>query len=1272
MNSARLRLIETFPQLFKKDVFAMLTSHNDSIRSIFGDNIQREKTDFENLLLNGATDKIIKVLESDTRYPIIIDKSTPKELLSNSQFVKLVVERNIRNIYELPEDMITSELFEMFEKNFFSNPQTWYISYPLPSIFYQSNELIDYCLNTCDSYNYPSLVNGIIFHSPDKLSDAISAGVKRELINENNFWEYSNAAISNYDFVNAFKTLYLNNVISIYKLDPTLGKETFIRLLSNDGLLIDGLYHNEDDLELFMDRDVIQNIFKLNKESQFMKILNYIDIKYFSLDEIKKIVQNISKSTNYYSPLDFPKNFFNSSMAFQASLELGASGNFISNFDINSIDGYIASIDDFSKIDMNHFLNVFYYVNKTNSHILLSFLLENNDGNLINYINKFSSDAFTEKNMHLLVEYCNSDKVFALNIFNRLSSEVLSDGMIFDYLLNNLNDVIYLLRFNANLFDEENIKKFISKVKKVDENVVISDSIVNDSNILLHFIKNGFLDINFINKFRITIFTPEMFNLLYNELPFEEFMKLSSVKHDSREVSKSIVLNKDNIERKLLGLIESEDNSHAFVVDGLLVLRECIRNGISSEKIDRDKEIILNKISKVLLAMGYDKNVINDYIEKVLSGNRDPFTFMHVNNEKSFKFAVHLGDFYCVEAWEYIDSLPNEVIDKINPKHLNEVVNLLRQNHVDERNVWKLAINIYMTLGYERAVSFLSLDPKKNYGPVSEQKLLTIFENISLVDILFKKDGNGYVPVLNETLINTIFGNSNKVKNTPIRNFLNNYADKVEELEKNIELVKNDLTLTEAERKAKIDGYHQQLAKYKENIEEFFKYVGRSFNEWDIVEEEFLKMLNKSKLKLKLNTSKIVEILKNIKSIRGLSLDEIRDAKLIASDVFDYVGYDNQFTSNPEKAPLRALTLSREMEGINTKKFPNISITSGEYTIRVYHPQDRRILTAGYRSGCCFRPNGNADNSGNDNSLLRYCATTEYGGGVEIVDANGKTIMFSPLLRNGNVLMIHSIETKVKPFPHECSELLKAFAEKVIQESNAAMDNIDFVVVTDLHNLDVSITEGALLADKVFRVFDPRSEYNDMYTNLNYSHMILAHNPNALMEDISYGEVSHSYQYEIERSYHKVDIDEKLVLCCTELDKLNSEIISLTNLRDSKLRSGEEKESYELLSQIKDLKQKYLKIYKTILNARKGKDFYQEVKSVIYVISTISGNTSFSELLNYSSVIFDTDWYIAITRDGQIKCDCLDSGREEMKKNLEDLRNTTSLVIDEDAISMSK
>lgn len=395
---------------------------------------------------------------------------------------------------------------------------------------------------------------------------------------------------------------------------------------------------------------------------------------------------------------------------------------------------------------------------------------------------------------------------------------------------------------------------------------------------------------------------------------------------------------------------------------------------------------------------------------------------------------------------------------------------------------------------------------------------------------------------------------------------------------------------------------------------------------------------------------------------------EPRDILLDQSDVFEYVGYDTQYTTNPDKAPARAIELSRRMDNVKTKKFPNIKIEKDGYQLFVYEPHDRRILSAGYRSGCCFRPNGNADNSGKDNSLLNYCATTEYGGGVEIKDAQGETIMFSPLLRNGNVLMIHSIETKHsgnQQAMQTVHELLGEFGKRTIEESKRHGDSIDFVTITDLHHLQKQYTKGVLPQESKFTVYDGEQAFTSMYTNLDSNQMILEHTPGKTISDITYGSVAASYEYPIIDYYfiNQFSNEEREII--EVMKELEERIIDLSNQRFIAKKNNQYELSNVLLLEIKQTKGEFLKYYKKALELRKGIDIFNKYKESNKMVAGINEQLGVEFQIDISELYNGVDWYIIITPDNKIIPAALPSGeqrlREELEK-LETLRGTLDIV----------
>lgn len=216
------------------------------------------------------------------------------------------------------------------------------------------------------------------------------------------------------------------------------------------------------------------------------------------------------------------------------------------------------------------------------------------------------------------------------------------------------------------------------------------------------------------------------------------------------------------------------------------------------------------------------------------------------------------------------------------------------------------------------------------------------------------------------------------------------------------------------------------------------------------------------------------------------------------------VGLDTKFTASPEKAVQRAHELAEKMDKSGRhKKFTDFSIDGDGISLRVLHPQDKRAILLGYDTNCCFRPNGNADNSANNEySLLQYCTTTPYGGVLECgktkeqSDDFSKIYMGTPFLVNGNCMMFHSFETVGN---QECednyqivNELLTKAAIKAIEESQG---DTKVVMITDLHKDN----EGLNIDDKfnIGSFFQPYfgeqyNNYEEMYTNLDCNNILLA------------------------------------------------------------------------------------------------------------------------------------------------------------------------------------
>ena len=694
-------------------------------------------------------------------------------------------------------------------------------------------------------------------------------------------------------------------------------------------------------------------------------------------------------------------------------------------------------------------------------------------------------------------------------------------------------------------------------------------------------------------------------------------------------------------------------------------------------EVQKKYDAVLEKLTNRFKEKGCDNTYIQALIIKMLNGETDIFNINSINSFKQLLYTIKFGDLENYRIRMFVEGLSYDCLTKCNVQHYNDIKKSLKTLGISEESSQKLAFSIYQTIGYARAKDLLNADTRKNYGSVDMEKLDNLFGEIDLSGVLFVADGNKYSPMLNEQLINLMYGANYKVANTPIRNYLSGFSDMQQFISRETDKINNEPDLTPEDKKQKIARLKERENAYYSDIRDFIAHIGTIFNEWDVIEEEFIRKSNLSKLKINLNIAQINEIIAILSQIRKrvqsksefgsrkqarynrIPHYEPRDFPLTQSDLFDYVGIQTQYTTNPELAPQRAVTLSRMMENQRSKKFPNVNLDFDQYSIKVFNPQDRDLLSGGYRSGCCFRPNGNADNKGENNGLLTYCAATEYGGGIEIRDAENKTLMFSPILRNGNVLMVHSVES-IGMSDHEqriVNAILKEWAKKVIEVSRQEEgdESIVAVVATNLHKkLDTTQCVGVLPSDRKFNYYDPQGQFLGMYNNLKNDHYILEMQDGKQIPDIRYDyPVAKSYEYPVQTT----DIN-NVTVSPDELDIIKAildarlEIIVLANERLAMEKENQALESFEVLRQIRLKKQENVARYKQLSAMSKDskKDVLFEYAEAVETANQVCdelGRTRQAMTRRFVQIYYASGWYLGITEDNKLYGDYVTNAEDQ-------------------------
>ena len=706
------------------------------------------------------------------------------------------------------------------------------------------------------------------------------------------------------------------------------------------------------------------------------------------------------------------------------------------------------------------------------------------------------------------------------------------------------------------------------------------------------------------------------------------------------------------------------------VCEALLALNKynLLSQNERTEDLNNRAKSLKNKVRTLMSTKFNDLMVIDLYVDGVISGKLNPFYYRYITTDKELYATTIIDEIRNEDQRIVYDGINMNVLQKVNKKQLKVIIKSLQNYNIAENKLLSIAIRMITSVGFARSMELLSKNSSKGYGPIDGIIIELIFGKIDPNSVSFAKDGKGYLPILNDEWINFVFGDSYKKLNTPIRNVLNMCDDYIKERELEKARIMADMSLSEDEKERKTDDIDISIREYKTNLSMFFNdVVSHLFNNWDIYIEEFYRSEGKTKLKTKFTMEKAVKLHPQVKKLMKVTNVDCDDIDLLESDVLEYVDQDSQFRTSNSSQLERAKVISKEMRGISEKKFPELEIKQGKYTARVYNPQDRRILSAGYRSHCCFRPCGVADNDGENNSLLYYCATTPYGGGIEIIDDLGNTVMFSPILRNGNVVMIHSIETEYPGMiTQEVGDLLVSYAEKMIQKSIEEGDSIDFVFLGNLHHASNVKSKDVVPVEYKFRIFDENNKFKDMYNNLREAHLLIASNEGKTYSDIEYGPVEASYKYEkkvvIVKTY---EFEKESLEDIKRAKDLKDAIIELTKKRAEAIFKKDDNASYMLMEEINKLKKEYLKLYVYIMKNNRSRNIINDYDMAVKTISGINKELGVEiQELDISHAVIGSGWYIVITHSGRVIANAIPKCSDELRKELQSLLLIRNLSIE--------
>lgn len=392
---------------------------------------------------------------------------------------------------------------------------------------------------------------------------------------------------------------------------------------------------------------------------------------------------------------------------------------------------------------------------------------------------------------------------------------------------------------------------------------------------------------------------------------------------------------------------EKIENSFVDFIMSFIIKEEYDENTLSNIK-----NILLFKIKNKIINY-------NDY-KNLFYGPTDKKTLFYL------KFGV------TDRNMTYIEHFSLEQLLKLNPKHINTIVKKINIENEDEiSNIYAIAIRLYMIFGLERSIRIL--DGK--YGDLNKDFNNSILKT-KLDDVEFKKEGNKYLPILNQDLIRFLFETENK------NHFINILDDKSNPLNKHFDYLYNNYTKIK-------NRCHGLITMKKLNI-----------------------------------------ILSDVINSKGISDISYDNYKLKNKKILEEISLGNKTTKNDEKIYAEVIRIYNRMKERTESSIPYVKgVCDNGYTYEMMKFDDPIIFTLGYKGNCCIRVKDIA------HKHLLHAALCRNGRVLVIYNEDGEVAAFSPLKRNGEVLIANSIECAHKIKDEKSIEAFSKAIEKIIEVS---------------------------------------------------------------------------------------------------------------------------------------------------------------------------------------------------------------------------------------------
>lgn len=333
---------------------------------------------------------------------------------------------------------------------------------------------------------------------------------------------------------------------------------------------------------------------------------------------------------------------------------------------------------------------------------------------------------------------------------------------------------------------------------------------------------------------------------------------------------------------------------------------------------------------------------------------------------------------------DYLDSITGEQLLKLNIKHINQLIKLLDDENEDEISLtYAKAIKLYLVFGYERSLRIL----RREYGNLNRH----FFDNLLKLDtssVRLEKEGSKYIPVISNDFINFMFSNE------------------------------------------KENHFKKMLSDASSTFNKYWYYLYNNFS--DIKERCHGTVTLK-----RVNT--ILDKFSPEKDISDVSYDNY---KLQENDILNDVCLGNITTLSNEQVYKSLLDIYDKMKLRTESSIPYVKgKCENGYSYEMMKFNDPIAFTLGYKANCCIRVEGIA------HKHLLHATLCRNGRILIIYDRDMNIAAFSPLKRNGEVLIANSIECAHKKGNQNAVKAFEEAIKDIVTVSSAEKEPIKLVCI---------------------------------------------------------------------------------------------------------------------------------------------------------------------------------------------------------------------------------